>query len=127
MSGLPTTETGIVASAFFLHWVGYDILDLGSGFVNILLPIGLVLYLSVLPSTSLLHWLTILPSLELALVIIIGRLVAMYKLVLSLSAMRALFIRVWKSRKSNILSVHRRCWFNPPRNLSIFLSSVATS
>ena len=69
--------------AFFPHRVGYDILDLGSGFVNILLPIELVVYLSVLPSTSLLHWLTILPRLKLALVIIIGRLVVMYKLVLS--------------------------------------------
>ena len=55
MSGLPTTETGIVVLALFLHRVGYDILDMSSGFVNILLPIGYVLYFSVLPSTSLLN------------------------------------------------------------------------
>ena len=53
MSGLPTTEIGIVALTFFSNQVGYNILDLGGGFVNILLPIELVLYLSVLPSTRL--------------------------------------------------------------------------
>ena len=85
MSGLPTTKTGIVALTFFSHRLGYDILDLGSGLVNILLPIGLVLYLSVQPSTSLLHWLTIPLRLKLALVIVIGRLVVMCKLVLPFS------------------------------------------
>ena len=90
--------------AFFPHRVGYDILDLGSGFVNILLPIGLVLYLSVLPSTSLLHWLTILLRLKLALVIIIGRLVVMYKLVLPFSneglVYQSLEVRETKHTKS---------------------------
>ena len=45
MSGLSTTEIGIVALTFFSHQAGYDILDLGSGLVNILLPIGFVLNL----------------------------------------------------------------------------------
>ena len=71
MSGLPTTETGIFALAFFSHRVGYNILDLRRGLVEILLPIGLVLYLCLLPGTSLLHRLNILPWFELALVIII--------------------------------------------------------
>ena len=71
MSGLSTTEIGIVALAFFSHRAGYDILDLGSGLVNILLPIGLVLYLWLLPGTSLLHRLNLLPWFKLALVIII--------------------------------------------------------
>ena len=85
MSGLPTTETRIVALALFSHRVGHDILDLCSGFVNILLQIGLVLYLSMLPGTSLLQWLHVLPWLELALVIVICRLIVMYKLVLPFS------------------------------------------
>ena len=38
-----------------------------------------------LPSTSLLHWLTFLLRLKLALVVIIGSLVVMYKLVLPFS------------------------------------------
>ena len=71
---LPTTVTRIDAQTIFLSWVGYVILDLGGGLVNILLPIGLVGYLSRLPGTSLLHWLHFLPWLKLALVIIIGRL-----------------------------------------------------
>ena len=37
MSDLPKTETGIVALAFFSHRVGYDILDLHRGLVDILL------------------------------------------------------------------------------------------
>ena len=81
MSCLPTAETRIVALTIFAHRAGHDILDLGSGLVNILLPIGSVLNLSLLPSTSLLHWLTILLRLKLAVVIIIGSLVVMYKLV----------------------------------------------
>ena len=71
MSGLPTTEIGIVALAFFSYRVGYDILDLRRGLVDILLPIGLVLYLWLLPGTSLLHRLNLLPWLKLALVVII--------------------------------------------------------
>ena len=71
MSGLPTTETGIVALAFLSHLVGYDILDLRRGLVDILLPIGLVLYLRLLPGTSLLHRLNLLPWFKLALVIIV--------------------------------------------------------
>ena len=85
MSGFPTTETRIVALAFFSHRVGHDILDLCSGFVNILLQIGLVIYLSMLLGTSLLHWLHFLPWPELALVIVICRLIVMYELVLPFS------------------------------------------
>ena len=76
MSGLPTTKTGIVALALFSNRVGHDILDLCVGLVNILLPIGLVFHLSMLLGTTLLHWLTFLRWLELALVIIVGRPVA---------------------------------------------------
>ena len=85
ISGLPTTETRIVARALLGHWVGHDILDLGGGLVNILLPIGLVFHLSLLPGMSLLHWLNIFPRLELALVIVSGRFVVMYELVLPFS------------------------------------------
>ena len=120
MSGLPTTEASIDALALLVHWVGHDILDLGGGLVNILLPIGLVFHLSLLLGTSLLHWLYFLPWLKLVLVIIVGGLITRYKFVVSLS-------RVWKSGKSNILRVHLSCGFNPPRNLSSFISSVATS
>ena len=85
MSGFPTTVTRIAAQTLLLHWVGYGILDLGGGLVNILLPIGLVFYLSLLPGMSLLHWLHFLPWLKLALVIVVGRLTIRYKLVLSFS------------------------------------------
>ena len=85
MSGLSTTETRIVALALFSHRVGHDVLDLCGGFVNILLQIGLVLQLSMLPGTSLLHWLHFLPWLELALVIVVCRLIVMYDLVLPFS------------------------------------------
>ena len=76
MSGLPTTEARIVVLALLVHWVGHNILDLCGGLVNIRLSIGLVFHLSMLPGTSLLHWLPFLPWLELALVIVIGRPVA---------------------------------------------------
>ena len=69
MSSLPTTVTRIAAQMLLLHWVGYNILDLSGGLVNILLPIGLVFHLSLLPGTSLLHWLYLLPWLKLALVL----------------------------------------------------------
>src|SRR3989337_1449783 len=85
MSGLPTTEARIVALAFFSHRVGHDILDLCGGFVNILLQIGLVLHLSMLPGTSLLHWLQFLPWLVLAFVIVISRPIVRYELVLPFS------------------------------------------
>ena len=85
MSGLPTTEARIVALALLVHWVGHDILDLSGGLVNILLPIGLVFHLSLLPGTSLLHWLPFLPWLKLALVIVIGRPIVRYELVLPFS------------------------------------------
>ena len=75
MSGLPTTEARIVAMALHLHWVGHDILDLGGGLVNILLPIGLVFHLSLLPGTSLLHRWPILLWLKLALVVVVNRLI----------------------------------------------------
>ena len=73
MSGLPTTEARLAALAPLMHWVGHDILDLGGGLVNILLPIGLVFHLSLLPGTSLLHWLPFLPWLKLAFVIVIDK------------------------------------------------------
>ena len=71
MSSLPTNEASIDALALLMHWIGHNILDLGGGLVNILLPIGLVFHLSLLPSTGLLHGLPILLWLELALVIVI--------------------------------------------------------
>ena len=71
MSGFPTTKTRSVALALLVHLVGHDILDLGGGLVNILLPIGLVFHPSQLPGTSLLHGLPILLWLKLALVIVI--------------------------------------------------------
>ena len=73
MSVLPTTEASIDALALLVHWVGNDILDLGGGFVNILLLVGLVFHLSLLPGTSLLHWLPILLWLKLTLVVVVNR------------------------------------------------------
>ena len=72
MSSLPTTETGIVALTIFMHWAGHDILDLSGGLVDILLPVGFVLNLSLLPRTSLLHGLHILLRLKFALMVIIS-------------------------------------------------------
>ena len=74
MSGLSATITGIVEQAILHNWVEHVILQLGGGLVNILLPIGLVCYLSRLLGTSLLHWLHFFSWLKLALVIIVGRL-----------------------------------------------------
>ena len=85
MSVLPTIEARIIALTLLMYWVGHDILDLSGGLVNILLPIGLVFHLSLLPGTSLLHWLTFPPWLKLALVIVVGRLIIRYKLVLPFS------------------------------------------
>ena len=68
-----------------MHWVGHDILDLGGGLVNILLPIGLVFHLSLLPGMSLLHGLPFLPWLKLALVVVVSRPVVRYELVLPFS------------------------------------------
>mgnify|MGYP005850794119 CR=1 FL=1 len=82
MSGLPTTEARIVAQMLLSHVVGYDVLDLSGGLVNIMLPIGLVFHLSLLPGMSLLYWLCLLPWLKLALVIVVSRLIIQYKLVL---------------------------------------------
>ena len=73
MSGLPTTEARIVALALLVHWVGHNILDLGGGLVNILLPIGLVFHLSLLLGTSLLHGLPFLLWLKLAPVVVVSR------------------------------------------------------
>ena len=75
MSGLSATITGIVAQAILQNWVEHVILDLCGGLVKILLPIGLVCYLSQLPGTSLLHWLHFLSWLKLALVIVVGGLI----------------------------------------------------
>ena len=84
VSGLTTTEARIVALAIVAHRAGHDILDLCSSLVDILLPIGFVLHLSLLPSTSLLHWLHILLWLEFALVVINGWLVVVQELVFPL-------------------------------------------
>ena len=81
MSGLPTIEAGIVALTFFAHRAGHDVLDLSSSLVNILLPIWFVLNLSLLPSTSLLHWLSVLLRLKFALVIIISGPILVHELV----------------------------------------------
>ena len=71
----------IVALTIVVHWAGHDILDLCSSLVDILLPIGVVLHLSLLPSTILLHWLHILLWLEFALVVISSWLVVVQELV----------------------------------------------
>ena len=84
VSGLTTAETCIVALTVFTHRAGHDILDLCSSLVDVLLPIGFVLQLSLLPSTSLLHWLHILLRLEFALVVVNGWLVVMQELVFPL-------------------------------------------
>ena len=60
----------MVALTIFMHWAGHNILDLSGGHVDILLPVGFVLNLSLLPSTSLLHWLYILLRLKFVLVVI---------------------------------------------------------
>ena len=73
MSGLPASETRIMALPLLMHWIGHNILDLSGGLVNILLPIGLVFHLSLLPGMSLLHWLPFLPWLKLALVVVVSR------------------------------------------------------
>ena len=83
MSTLPATEARIIALTLLVYWVGHDILDLSSGLVNILLPIGLVLHLSLLPALSLLHWLPFFPWFKLALVLVISRSVVQYELVFS--------------------------------------------
>ena len=85
MSVLPTTEARIIALMLLVHWAGHDILDLGGGLVNILLPIGLVFHLSLLPGTGLLHRLPFLPWLKLALVIVVSRPIIGYKHVLPFS------------------------------------------
>ena len=85
MSGLPTTEASIDALALLVHWVGHNILDLGGGLVNVLLPIGLVFHLSLLPGPSLLHGLPILIWLKLALVVVASRPIIRYKHVLPFS------------------------------------------
>ena len=84
MSRLPTVETGIVLLTIFVHRAGHDILDLGGGLVDILLPVGFVLNLSLLPCTSLLHWLHILLWLEFALVVINGWLAILHELMFPL-------------------------------------------
>ena len=81
VSGLTTAETCIVALIVFTHRAGHNILDLSSSLVNILLSIWFVLHLSLLPSTSLLHWLHILLRLEFALLVSISGLVVMQELV----------------------------------------------
>ena len=81
MSDLPTVEARIVALTIFAHRTGHDILDLSGSLVDILLPVGFVLHLSLLPSTSLLHGLHILLRLEFALVVINNWLVVMQELV----------------------------------------------
>ena len=82
MSGLHTNKARIVVLTFFKYRHGHQILDLGSGLVNILLPIGFLLNLSLLPSTSLLQWLHILFVLKFALLVSISGLVVVHELVL---------------------------------------------
>ena len=57
---------------------------LSGSLVDILLPVGFVLHLSLLPSTSLLHWSHILLWLEFALVVINGWLVVVHELMFPL-------------------------------------------
>ena len=84
VSGLITAEARNVALAIVAHRAGHDILDLCSSLVDVLLPIGFVLHLSLLPCTSLLHWLHILLGLEFALVFISSWLVLVQELVFPL-------------------------------------------
>ena len=84
VSSLTTSEARIVALTIVAHRAGHDILDLCSSLVDVLLPIGFVLHLSLLPCMSLLHWLHILLGLEFALVVINSWLVVVQELVFSL-------------------------------------------
>ena len=84
VSGLTTAEARIVALAIVAHRAGHDILDLCSSLVDVLLPIGFVLHLSLLPCMSLLNWLHILLGLEFALVVISSWLVVVQELVFPL-------------------------------------------
>ena len=79
----PTTEARIIALTLLVYWVGDNILDLGSGLVNVLLPIGLVFYLSLLPGSSLLHRGSFFYWFKLAFVLVISGPVVQYELVFS--------------------------------------------
>ena len=59
MYGQATIKADVVALTLLVHWAGHDILDLSSGLVHILLPIGFVLHLSLLLGTSLLFMLVV--------------------------------------------------------------------
>src|SRR3990170_542436 len=81
VSGLSTREACIAMLTILPYKVGHNILDLVVGLVGILLPCWLELKLRLLPSTSLLHRLSILLGLELAFAIIISWLIVVNKLV----------------------------------------------
>ena len=108
MSSLPTAEAGIVALTIFAHRTGHDILDLSGSPFDILLPVGFILNLNLLPSTSLLHWLHILLRLEFALVVVNNWLVVVEELVFPFCD-EGLVHQSQKSGKSNMLRVHLRC------------------
>ena len=108
MSSLSTAQAGVLALTIFTHQTGYNILDLSSGLVDILLPVGFVLHLSLLPCPSLLHWLHILLRLEFVLVIIICGPVVVHELVFPFCD-EGLVHQSLEVRKSNILRVHLRC------------------
>ena len=71
VSSLPTRETCIVALIVFPDRIGHNVLDLVVGLVGILRSGWFKLKLRLLPGTSLLNWLSILPGLELVCMIII--------------------------------------------------------
>ena len=83
MSGLATIKAGVVVLTLLVHWAGYNILDLSSGLVHILLPIWFILHLSLLPCMGLMYGMSILLRLKSMLVVIICRSVVLHMLVLS--------------------------------------------
>ena len=126
VSGLPTRETCVAALIVFPDRISHNVLDLVVGLVGILLPGWFELKLRLLPGTSLLNWLSILLGLELVFMIIINWLIFVNQFVFPF-CYKGLVYQSLKVGKSNMPSVHRRCWLSPPRNRSIFLSSVVTS
>ena len=98
MSGLSTTKAGVVALALLVYWTGHDILDLSSGLVHILLPIGFVLHLSLLPGTGLLYGLSVLLRLKFTPVVIVCGSVVWHRLVFCFCDEGLIYqgLKIWK-------------------------------